>query len=463
MAVPAPSVLLRLARWSSALRHRDVSPAALAVARNCFVDTVGVAIAGAPSAPVATARALALAHARDGQAHLFGWPERLAAPAAAAVNATAAHALDFDDNCYAGIVHGSAIVLPAVLALAEAREASGEALLSAFIAGVEVEYALGEIMSAELYARGWWTTAVLGPVGAAAGAAHLLGLDADRTAQALGLALAGAGGSKAAFGTDAKALLAGRASEAGLLAALAVAQGASGPLDVVEHPRGFAHLFNEGRFSEDGPDDLGSRWRLLAPGIDVKRIPVCLSAHAAVDAVDDLLRAHGLSWREIREIRCDVPQIVADNLRHAQPQSVHEAKFSLNFAIAASLVHGDLGLVQLVPESLADPRIVGLMERIVMTVGPRWSDPALNAAAPEGAHVAVTRGDGTILEGFRAFPRGSAADPLAPEALRAKFRACTGPVIGPLAAEEMLGRLERVDELPSAADLFSVHIPGPQR
>src|SRR5450830_28431 len=171
-----PTAIERLSDWICGLQHSDIPASVRAIAANCLLDTIGVAFAGAATAVARTARAIAMA---------------------------------------------------------QKRNASGSDLLTAFIVGSECEYAVGAATNSILYDQGWWTTGVLGPVGACAAAAWLLKLDRKQTASALGLAVAGTGGLKACFGTDAKPLMAGRAAEAGVVAALLAAQGASGPHDAI--------------------------------------------------------------------------------------------------------------------------------------------------------------------------------------------------------------------------------------
>ncbi|MCS0504818.1 MmgE/PrpD family protein [Ancylobacter mangrovi] len=443
----------RLAQWCAGFTPGEVPPEVRAVARNCLVDTLGVALAGA-TAPVArkAQRVAGLASA-PGAAAVPGTGLRLAPPGAAMANGTAAHALDFDDNCYAGVVHGSAIIVPAALAVAQQVGASGAALVDAIIAGSEAEYALGAAATMSLYEKGWWTTAVLGPVGAAVAAGRLLGLDAMAMGAAIGIALAGAGGAKAAFGTDAKPLLAGRAAEAGVVAALLAAEGASGPPDVATHLRGFAALFNDGVFDESALEEPGTRWRLLDPGIDVKRIPVCLSAHTSVDVVAELARAHGFGAGEVARIVCDVPPVIVANLIHDRPATPQQAQFSMPFALAATLVLGDVTLSDLDERVIRDPAIAALMERVEMHTGASWDEEA-RRHAPEGARVRVELADGRVFEGFRAIPRGAAGDPLPPEALAAKFRACAGLLLPPGAVERLLARLDAIETRANLRDLF---------
>src|SRR3954453_5480895 len=253
----------RLADWACTLRLAEIPQPVRRAARNALVDTIAVTIAGSQTPVAILARGVTRAAYASGLASLLGTDETLNAPGAALANGAAAHALDFDDNCYAGFVHGSAVILPAVLATAEAEGASGADLLTAFVAGCEAEFAVGAAMTASLYEKGWWTTGVLGPVGASIAAARILGLDAQSTPCALGLAVAGTGGAKACFGTDGKPVLCGRAAERGVLAALMARAGITGPWDAFENSRGFASLFNGGTFNPKALDGLGRGGRLV--------------------------------------------------------------------------------------------------------------------------------------------------------------------------------------------------------
>ena len=424
MHSPSNGAIEKMARWLAGLTAEVVPQAVNDIARNCLIDTLGVMAAGSVTPVAAHALALAQMAGAGGDCRVIGQAAWLDVRQACFVNGVAAHALDFDDNCYAGFVHGSAVIAPAALAMAQHRDASGRDLLTAFIAGAECEYALGAASDNVLYGLGWWTTGVLGPVGSCAAAAWLLRLDWRRSANALGLALAGAAGLKACFGSDAKPFLAGRAAEAGVTAALMAQLGTSGPHDACEHRNGFVARFNDGQFAPAAFDALGQRWSLQQPGIDIKRIPVCLSSHAAVDAVMQLQQRHDIAVDDIASIVCDVPPIVIANLVHDEPLTPQQAQFSMPFAIAASLLHGDLALHHLSAATLGEPQLRRLMQRISMTSSAVWDDPRRLAAAPEGARVRMTLVDGTTREGVRDYARGAAREPLADDEIDRKFLAC---------------------------------------
>ncbi|WP_050477988.1 MmgE/PrpD family protein [Herbaspirillum rhizosphaerae] len=452
-----PTAIERLADWICGLQHNDIPAAVRSIAANCLLDTVGVAFAGSATAVARTARAIAMDGGSHGDAAVVGDPHFFSAPAAAFVNGASAHALDFDDNCYAGFVHGSAVIAPAAIAVAQKRNASGSDLLTAFIVGSECEYAVGAATNSILYDQGWWTTGVLGPVGACAAAAWLLKLDRKQTASALGLAVAGTGGMKACFGTDAKPLMAGRAAEAGVVAALLAAQGAGGPHDAFEHWNGFTGLFNHGEFNVAMIAQLGSQWFMQSPGVDLKRIPLCLSSHAAVDAAMAIVARHGIHADEIEEIVCDVPQIVFANLIYNKPATRQEAQFSMPFAVAVSLLYGTVELAHLDGAVLQEQRVLALMQRVKITVGPRWSLAGACEAAPEGANVLVKAAGRDWVEGFQTYARGAAQCPMRQEEIEDKFVKCVaaGNPGGGNNAALLLSRLTSLDTLPSVRDLFA--------
>lgn len=448
------SVTQRLARWASDLQGSAIPAAVRAHAKTSVTDTIGVSIAGAQTRVGRIARAVGLQAGSHGWSTLFGTNAHVSEQTAAFVNGASAHALDFDDNCYAGVVHGSAVIAPAALAVGQKINASGKDLITAFVAGSECEYAIGAASKNVLYERGWWTTGVLGPIGACVAASHLLKLDPEKTASALGLAITGAGGTKACFGTDGKALMAGRAAEAGVACALLAAQGARGPVDAIESTNGFARLFNEGVFDLAAIDGLGSRWFSREPGVDIKRIPVCLSSHAAVDALMHLMAVHNIRPDDIERIVCDVPPIVARNLVYPQPETIQQSQFSMQYAIAVSLKFGNFTLEHLDEKLLKNRELVSLMAKVQMHTGPLWEDTALRQSAPEGAEVHLHLRGGKVFQLFRASARGSVDSPLSSQEIGDKFLACATPGIGNGPAASLLSRLGMLDGDVLVRDLF---------
>ncbi len=228
-----------LGDWCAGLRAADLPEAVAGAARRAVLDTLAVGIAGRSTRVGEEACRLAERRSDDRATRARAWlGARLTPDWAAFANATAAHALDFDDTCFAGTMHGSAVIFPAALAAAEARGASGADLLAAFVAGSEVAYALGATVGASLYDRGWWPTGLLCGAGAAAAVAKLAGSDGEGAARAIAFAALDASGCRALLGTDAKPLGVGLAARRGFESHWLAETGASVPLDLFEQPLG---------------------------------------------------------------------------------------------------------------------------------------------------------------------------------------------------------------------------------
>jgi 2-methylcitrate dehydratase PrpD len=304
------------------------------------------------------------------------------------------------------------------------------------------------------YDLGWWTTGLYGALGACAAACSALRLDAQQTASALGIAAAGSGGMKAIFGTDAKAMLVGQTAEAGVRAALLARAGGTGPVHALEGESGIAALVNGGAFHPEAVNRLGTHWNLLSPGIDVKRIPVCLSSHAAVDALRELVD-EGLDPAQVERVVCDVPAIIVRNLKYAEPVTPQQAQFSLQFSIAATLLLGDVSLSTLTAEVVNRPDMIHAMRTVSMTTSARWDAPAMATQAPEGAHIRVFLRDGRTLERYRSMANGSTQYPLSTQAIGQKFLVCAARAMSDEQAGRALAALTALADQTDARALFN--------
>jgi 2-methylcitrate dehydratase PrpD len=360
------TVVTTLAEWMATVSYDAIPSVVREIAKGCLIDTVGVVVAGSQTSVAQHARSLVSATAAVGTSQIIGHPERVAAPAAAFANGCAAHALDFDDNSYAGFVHGSAVIVPAALAVGQAYGSSGRQLLEAVVAGAEIQFAVGMAATNWFYEKGWWSTGVLGPIGAAVAAAHLARPVHRRDGKCAGPGYCWHGRHEGQL-RDRREIVDGRPGRRGRCNCRnARAIRATGPLDAFEHRAGFAQLFTAGTFTADLLGPLGRTWRLLTPGIDIKRMPVCLSSHAAVDAAADLVQQQAIPLGRISRIVCDVPPVVVANLIYDRPRNRQEAQFSMPFAVAASLQFGGLKLDHLKNEAWSIPEVDALMRNVEM-------------------------------------------------------------------------------------------------
>ena len=454
----------RLGGWASSLTVGEIPAPVAAAARRAIIDTIAVMTAGLRH--TVTAKAITAFDDGGGVCHLVNGGTASAA-SAALINGTAAHAYDLDDTSYTGIMHGSAVILPAVLAAVEETGADDAAALAAFVAGSEIAYALGDIVTHDHYFRGWWSTVTLGLIGATAAAARVYGLDVIASTQAVALAASIAGGGKAVFGTDGKPFLVGMTARTALDLAKAARGGLCGPENAFEDSRGFIALLNNGAAAYEQADSLGKRWRLTDPGLLLKRYPVCSGAHALVEQTVALCHSAKIEPDQIAAIECHVPSLVNISLVYDNPQSAQQAQFSLPYAVACAVHHAGVTFNDLSAGALANPDIRAIMAKVQTFVDPELSSDAMRAVSPEGARVALILSDGRRLEGFCPVAYGMPARPLSNDDLRAKFEACVGfaghplPAIAP-ALDNLfaLGRSGAGDLSTAVAAIWSIAAKG---
>lgn len=317
---------------------------------------------------------------------------------------TAGHVLDFDDTFLPGLSHLSAPTAPAALVLGAELGSSIADALAAFAAGFEAMGAVARASHPALYHAGWHPTAVCGVVGAATVAARLLELDAERERAAVAIGLLRAGGLRAAFGSDGKALQVGMASAAGVLGARLAEQGAAVPLEAVAGSEaGFAAAFG-GRFAEPSTDAPAVRenW--------IKAWPCCLQTHGAIE-VAARARADGLEAGAEVEVTVH-PIAVAAAPFSAEVSTGLEAKFSIPYTTAITLLRGAPGVEDF---RAVDPEVVALASRHVQVrtdAGMAESEAVLAGAGLDPVRVEAAL--------------GSPLRPMGPDALEDKLRGLAG-------------------------------------
>jgi 2-methylcitrate dehydratase PrpD len=414
----------RLADWTSELAYEDIPDDVAAAAKLHLLDTIGCGLA-AHALGIATEGRTAMAElGGEAQASVIGLEGRLPAPNAAFANAMVCHGLDFDDTHSDSIAHVSVVVCPAAIAAGEASGSTGRDVLAAIVVGNEVVTRIGMAASGAFHARGFHPTAICGVFGATAAAARLAGVDAARTASAIGIAGSFAGGLFAYLddATPTKPMHPAWAAHGGLLAARLASLGAEGPPGVLENRFGVYYAFVGDERREVDIDaqlcDLGRRWE--TPRIAYKPYPACHFIHGSLGATAGF--AGELDPDEIEEIVVTVPEAAVPlvlepaGLKTA-PRSEYEAKFSLQYSTAAMLVHGRVGVGTYTEDEIGDPAVLALAARVRHETKEYDSYPA---AFPGGVRIRTR--DGRTLEADAPHQLGSPENPMSPEEVRAKFR-----------------------------------------
>ena len=386
----------RLAVKICAFNRSHVTPNALSQARKAIIDTVAVTLAGIREDCVQILLKTAGIGTTPGRSLVFGTSMRTNVLDATLINGTASHALDFDD--YSGVFggHQSAPLVPALFALAEERNIGGEALLLAYIIGVEVEIRLARAVHYHHYDKGWHPTATLGIFGAAAAASHLLHLSEEATAHALAIAASHASGVKANFGSMTKPLHIGQCGRNGLLSALLAENGFTANKGVLEHHQGFLEVFNGAGTYE--VENIFLNWadplEIEHPTIAFKQFPCCGSTHAAITAALALRNENNIRASDVAEIEI-LPH--ARRLRHTNtpyPQTPLQAKFSVQYVVARALLDGAVYLSHFEGNAHLEPAVWELLKVTKVRPHPHMRD---DAQEQWGAEVIVTMKDGRIL------------------------------------------------------------------
>ena len=443
-AEAATGATRRLGQWV-AEAPRTWSEEAERRAASAFVDTVACMLAGADDAAPRAAYA-GVARWGAGGAVVAGSPHRLAAPWAALVNGTAAHALDYDDILEISNAHVSAALVPALLALGEERGADGAACMDAFIVGVEVMARLGEALNMTHYFKGWHTTSTLGAPAAAAACARLLRLDAAQATAALSLATSLASGAKRQFGTMAKPLHAGLAAKNGIVAAALAEAGVTAAADAYEGERGFVDLFAgvprerlEATVAAfDGPPAVERH------GLWQKVYPCCGSVHRPLDALLDMRADDGLKPQTVARIDALLAEIAVQNLPYDVPADAMQARFSLPYLLASALVDGRLSLDAFTADALARPNVRTLIPRIRMRPDPDQPGDVNVDEVPLRATVTVKLAGGDERSRTVQEPRGHPCRPLGRDALHAKFVDCAARALPPAEHDAAFAALDGV-------------------
>lgn len=444
----------RLGEFVAGLRPAHLPADAIPLIRNAFADTIGCMIAGAHEPAPQILKSVLVPNANEATL-LFG-SERASAPEAAWVNATAAHALDYDDVAQRG-GHVSTVLVPAILAEAEALGRSGEAMVTAYAAGHEVWSDLAGRERDSHHNKGWHPTGILGAIGVAAACASLRGLDPEHSAMALALAASQACGLAANFGTMAKPFHAGRAAHAGVVSARLVAAGFTAAVDGLEHAPGYLSAVSEhGRVDLEKPVTAGREWSIVRGNrLAVKKYPMCYCTHRAIDGMLDLVTAQTIEPSAVDSVTVSISRRNQTILRNHAPQTGLEAKFSIEFSMASALIAKRVGLQELTDAFVRSPDVQAFMKRVSVVPEDR-EDPARPGYAIHDRVVVRMKGGRTCDSGPITEVRGDADLPLTTEQLWIKFDDCLAAGGAALPPRDLFGALMSLDKLANTSQIPGV-------
>jgi 2-methylcitrate dehydratase PrpD len=385
-----------------------------------------------------------------GEATVIGTAAKFAAQQAALANGVQGHVLDYDDTQLATLssrpfgqqTHPTTPVLASALALAEKLRCTGAHFLTAYIVGVEVACRLGDAVSPRHYLDGFHPTGTFGTFGAAAACSHLLHLDKEHCAWALGIAGTLASGVRGNRGTMTKSLNAGRAAENGVMAALLARQGFTASKNILEDAMGY---FSAACRNQYDPKLLffGKPFFFAKPGIAIKLYPCAVVMHPLLDLLLSLVQRHDIRSDTIERVQVTMSSQSALPLVYKQPENSLQAKFSLPFAVAVALADRAAGLEQYTERKVKDPRVAALMEKTDLV--------AAKTTRNGPAMVRIILKGGTIFHGKAA--KAQSSDVLSRPKIEEKFRQCAAIKLTPRMIRGLLSYLWSIEELKSVGGI----------
>lgn len=438
-----------MATFVATLRFDDLPQAVVRRTEDLFLDWFAAALAGRNARPVRALEGFARDMGpADGPSEILVSRRRTSPLFAALINAASSHVIEQDDVHNGAVFHPGTVIFPAVLAVAQQTGASGREVITAATAGYEAGVRIGEFLGRSHY-RVFHTTGTAGTVAAAAAVARLLQLDAATTVHALGSAGTQAAGLWEFLrdAADSKQLHTAKAAADGLLAAYLARDGLTGAQHILDGPQGMA----AGMSSDADParltDRLGRRWAVSETSF--KYHASCRHTHPAADALLKLIQENRLPPGRITRVRAHVYQAAIDVLGPVtDPQTVHQAKFSMGFVLALIALHGRAGVSDFTDAALTDPRLRALHDRVEMVL-----DPKIEAQYPRqwATKVEVETTTGENLNAFVDTPKGDPGNTLSRAEIEDKAQRLAAFQEG-ATAEEMRAVVARVWQLQNARD-----------
>lgn len=423
-------------------RFDDVPSAVRHEAKRSLVNWMGCALGGSRHEAVQVALDALAPFTGPSEAQVIGRRARVDGLHAALLNGMSAHVLDFDDTHLKTLLHPSVPVASSLLALSERHRLSGAQFLHAFVLGVEIECRVANAICRSHNVNGY-ITGTAGALGAAAAAGRVLALTEQQMAWCLGIAATQAAGLREMAGTMCKSFVHGRAAQNGLLAALLAAHDFSSSERALEAPRGLIAVLAPGSDHEDVIAGLGRQYEI---GLNTYKPYACgVVCHPAIDGCIRLREIDGVSLPRIASVSLRVHPLALALTGIRAPRSGLEGKWSIYHSAAVALCEGKAGEAQYTDESVFDPRVARMRERVVAR-----EDAALRE---DEAHVAVTLDDGCVVAIHVEHALGSADNPMSDADLDRKFKALAHGTLDATQAERLLAACWAVEERADVAEI----------
>ncbi len=434
------SITEQLAGHIATADYDTLPPEAVEAAKVVILDGLAVTLAGSQE----TAAQIVADYAREMGGNpvcsAFGHGFKTSPPMAAFVNGVAGHVLDYEVMWHPA-THVTSPTLPGILALAESREATGREIISALVTGFEVQGRI-RVASAHQGLSGFHPPGLVGVMGSAAAGSVMLGLDTQQTRMALGIAASRAGTVSANTGTMTKSTHCGNAGRMGLEAAMLAARGFTANANIFEHENGYVAVLFGDEFELDAVTrDFGNPYRLVDPGIAIKKHPSQYGTHRGIDAALDLQERYNVDPARISAVRIETP--VMRYVGRPYPETGLDGKFSFQYTVAASLLDRRIGIETFTDEAVQRPEVLELLGKTLVDMRPEI--PANFEEMWVAVRVETSDGQTYISRCER--PRGIWGNPLTRDERLYKVRSCATRILTDKDTERLI---EIVEDLENA-------------
>ncbi|MDA1128100.1 MAG: MmgE/PrpD family protein [Chloroflexi bacterium] len=445
-----PAYLDRLARFVCDTRLEDLEPSTITAAKAVVLDTLGAMLAGSRLPENEKLAQLSTKTGGPGPATILGHPGSASPVFAALANATAGVALEMDEGNRLGGGHAAIHVIPAALAVAEERGASGKEFLASVIAGYEVtsHIGTGTKVKKTIHSHGTW-----GAIGSAAATAKLMGFDPAQTTQTINLAASMSPANTwtpCLEGATIRNLYPGRSGFQGILAAQLTLCGFTGledgPSDI------YNTVLGESFDGDAAVQGLGTPEAYRIQQNYFKLHACCLYNHPVLDGVQTLLGRERFSADEVDRIKIEAPAL-ATIMTDPLPENMLAAKFSLPYAVATAVVHNSTDITAFYSDRLNDPATQALARRVDIVADPQMD---LRRYDYPAAKVAVVLKDGRTLTESVTAHHGDSQNPASREELVGKFNFLTQDILGEVGAARVVETVSHLDVLGNIRELTSL-------
>lgn len=428
----------------------DIPDDAVSHAKRAIKDYLGVAVYGSHHEVGEKVASYVDRCASGDEATVIG--RGTASPTGAALaNGAFGHAIDYDDTFESIVIHPTSPVFAATLSIGELVDADGSELIAAYTIGCEAAYRVGHSTYPSHYQNGWHSTGTVGTFGSTAAASRLLGLTTDETETAFGIVASSSSALKKNFGSMTKPLHAGHAAEMGVRSALLAQDGFSADEAVLEGDIGYGAAMTPGGEYEPEAitENLGENWAVSE--ICFKPHPSGVITHAAMDALRTIVIDEDLAPEDVESITVALDDAASEMLIHANPDNALQAKFSIEFCLAAILRERKAGIHEFTDEYVSQPETKGAIAKVERSFEETLFDAHY---AGYGARVTVETMAGKTIENEVKIVPGSPNNPLGSERLTAKFEECARTVLDESETDELAELIETLDKSDSVDDLM---------